>query len=648
MGNNILWLDTHRRPWLDKPFLAYVGYKEFAQFGDWLYGETSRTDIRGVNFHQMYGYFRPDNFIKRALKFSRGDRIMRGEMDQKALRLLRDFRSQLLAQETRLYKDLGCKDFFEFRNLWEGKAFSNQQGTLKEKQNYWLNYHISLLSGETQRLATEKDWTQIEQILALVAIELDKVDITGIEGIDGFGKKELKEELKEANILTIPDKEIIFRSTGKGINVYIPSKEYNKLGDKEFAEVLRNFYLQACGKTISETLANGISESLDKSIAYALGQVQTKLVRKKEVLGTKTIDAGFVSMNFSVLKNKTMGQSVANRVYKFMERARIFDLTEDEFKNWQEDNKNGEMERFIKEKIEELCEEYLKNRDPLDINPRRSSEVMGFFGELAAFAKGHFNLKQLANDKRQIDIFDIGGFRSVKSGQQLASDTVIVVKGKSYGIQVKNPYQVTDNQYKTYSKKLSFDSDKTIEELKNFFDFDDQQLALFEMYNLNINNTTNPEYYKQLLQQFLLLHSGKFARLDGEEIRDDLSKYQNPVLQSLQGKSINNVFFILKGTIYPSSYILQGLIEQYYFLLENWNKYQKRSIAQKTLVFNYTNNIEKNLIGNKDDEGKPFDQVGSQYINTDIESLLKKIKITSYLKLEIPSIIDLMSLDKKR
>ena len=533
MANGVRWVDTRRRPQLEKPFLAYIGYDKYAKFGDWLY-KTNGTDTK--EYSRMYGYLRPDNFVQRALQFSREGRIMRGTLDQRALRQLTDFQNQLLAQEKRLYKDLGCADFFEFRKIWEGQAYSDQQSSLEKKRQHWLNYHISLLTGETQRLATEKDYTLIEQILALVAIELDKIDVQGIEDEDGFGKRELKEELLEANILEIPDKEIIFRATGKGINVYIPSKTYRKKSDRDFIDILKEFYAKKAGKSVAQILADNLREGFEEQLVYGLSETQLKLDRKQKKLRTKTIDAGFVSMNFKIKKDLTQVKVIANKLLKFMERARLFDLTDDELKRWDQDNKGGNMTKYLQKKIEELCEAYFANRDPLNINHKKESEVMGFFGELAAFARGYFNLKQLETDKIKIDIFDIGSFRSVSSGQLLASDTVIVVNKKPYGIQVKNPYQVTDNTYKTYTKTLSFDTAKTTQELQNFFGFNDSQMDLFEMYNLNINNTTNPEEFKSQLQKFLLMYNGQFARLNGEQIRDDLSKYQNPVLQDLRRK----------------------------------------------------------------------------------------------------------------
>lgn len=644
MANGIKWIDTSRRPQLEKPFLAYVGYDNYAKFGDWLY-KINDTSDRGYN--RMYGYFRPDNFVKRALQVSREGRIMRGTLDQKVLRQLKDFQNNLLAQEKRLYKDLGCQDFFGFRNLWEGQTGISRQSNLENKRKQWLNYHISLLTGETQRLATGKDRTLIEQIFALVAIQLDKVNIQGIENSDGFGKKNLKNELLEADILEIPDKKVTLRATGKETNVYIPAKEHRKANEKDFIDIIKNFYAEKAGKDVSQILSEEIGRGFDEQMVYGLSQAQIKLDRKQKLLKTKTIDAGFISMNFKSKKNQNQVDAIANRIFKFMERARIFDLNNDELGIWNEDNKGGNMTKYLKAKIQELCQAYFANRDPLNINSTVESEVMGFFGELAAFAQGYFHLKNLETDKLKIDIFDIGSFRSVTSGQQLGSDTVLVVNKKPYGIQVKNPYQVTDNIYKTYEKTLSFDTEKTTKELQSFFGFNDSQLDLFEMYNLNINNTSNPEELKKQIQKFLLLYNGQFARLNGEQIRDDLSKYQNPVLESLQEKSINNVFFILKGTIYPSSYILQGLIDQYYYLLNDWEQYKKSSIAKKTLVFYYTNDIEKNLIENKEDEGKPFIEVGNKYIRTDIDNLLKKIKITSYLKLQIPSIAELEKLYKR-
>lgn len=107
-------------------------------------------------------------------------------------------------------------------------------------------------------------------------------------------------------------------------------------------------------------------------------------------------------------------------------------------------------------------------------------------------------------------------------------------------------------------------------------------------------------------------------------------------LKHLKGKNINNVFFVLKGELLPSSVILEGMIEQYNYFIESVEKAEKIvSSASNPLQIRYVNTVRKNVA-----PAEAEMQYDPQYVDqgNEIQKDLELIKIYTALQLELPSI----------
>lgn len=647
MANYIAWEDTQGTKHLDRPFLAYVGKQQTRRFGDWLYGRVTHTNKRHTNLNEMYGTFQPQNLQKIALKSSKSKRAWSQEKDNEIIKYLKNIKKKLLQQERKLYRDLKCGDFFGFKLLWEKGQLSSEVSV--DPYTYWLNYHLDLLTGETVRLALEKNYSLIERILALASVELENMKVSGMEE-EKIGKKGIKYALEQAGVLQIVE-DIVYKQTGRSINVWVPMKEYSgaNFADSQFVQVLIDFFSGQMAEEAAQDAYNLIDSTLADNLAKALGTVKVKQKRVKNLMKRTTEKEGrsknwFTEVNFAFTGgSKADLLALAKEIYNFQTHARTFKLSDEEYERWKTDNKGSALSKKIKKSMEELVIAYFKNRDFFDITKQglQNNAIQGFLGELAAYGKGYFNLKSTG-----AKVFDVGSFHNVNKGKLLGVDTVLVVKNTPYGIQVKNPFALINGYYKTYRNDGFTLKESNEKKIIDLFGFTEDEYENFIMYNLNINNTSNPNELITQIEKFLFLYTDNFARLEQEEIAEDLSKYQDDTLSSLQEKSINNVFFILKGEILPSSWIVQGLIEQYNYLNNEASKYHQKNIKNKRVVMNYHNNIKKRYVqdisGDENyDEKKAYDPtfIPSE---TETNAYLDKIGFNFYLKLEIPSIEELM------
>ena len=674
--SNLYWADTHYEIWLTQPFLCYVGETYSKHFADWLYGIKSYTDKykkpknlknskyvkdlrygKGQPYSWMFGAREPTNLVDAALKVDKSNQFFNKTKDKTILKVLEEFKKELQEEERELYKAVGCRSFEQFKVRWYGQNQFNENQNDQERKNYWLNYHLDLLTGETQRLFLQPFYknnedgtrkkknttlTLIEAILQLSAIELDKINMAGIEGSDGKNKQLMKDRLLAANILRLQEVNLVRENKRK--NVYIPTEEADlKTGgyDEKFLDLVKDFYLGELKGTVQSITADQIGESLDLGMAYAIGQIKKKLGRKDKGKITKTtaIKRMFVNVDFvkaSEVQDDAI-QAIADEVKKYLAGARTFYLSDEELVRWKNDNKGGRMTKYIEKQIDYLVRSYFAVGKAPNFSGvgKIESQIMGFFGQLATYGKSLFNLSHYTS---HMEIFNVGDILSTK-GTKLGTDTVIVVNGKSYGIQTKNPYQVYDGFKKEYKKSMTFDK---IQKVKGLLDMDDNQWELFEQYNLNINNSTNPQFLRAQLEGFLRLYTAKFARLGDEEISKDLNKKDKEILKSLQGQRLHNVFWVLKGEIFPSSFILDGVIRQYRYFLDYWDAQKNNNLS--SVIFDYSNTIQRNVIpGGVQFERAPYSVWGYQYVHTgnQLEDDLKRIKLKIHLQLQIPSIASL-------
>lgn len=625
------WHSIHNNPLITEPFVAYIGPTTHRRFADWLYkyGGTSQK-----RFNKKFGKFEPLNLEEVALSDSKDQRSQK--LDKQVEDKLTKMQEQLLEQEKQLYQDLGCANFLEFRKMWNGAAAQNTGQIDEEKR--WLRYHLSLLSGETLRLATDKGQTEIEQLLDLVAIKLDKLEISGMEQ----DKYKIKQDLLDADILQLVEQ--TYKRTNSQISVYVPTKRVRGHSEKEFVSTIVEYYTKKLGKDVTNILKDNLEHDFEEYFLYTLQHDilgdSGVLARKNQARREKTLDSSFIDATFSkAVTPARQAKVLASILKKFFEKARRVDMTSEEWEAWTEADKHRQMSKYINKQFEALCKDFVYQQNPFGIN--EPIQVMGLLGELGAHGYGFFFLEPLSSSERRIDILNVGTLRSVETGQFLGTDTVITVNGNNYGIQVKNPFQTDKGFYDTYRNAFDFSSDSKIEALKNAFGFSQEQFEAFEMYNLNINSTTNPDYFVKQIKKFLLMNADNLARLDEQHIRTDFTKQQTKALSSLRNSGVNNVFYIVKGEIFPSSYILQGLINQYHYLQDYINDKMKiTDYGKSKLQIGYSNNI-KVVVSSREDESKPFVEVGENYVRRDIRKELQKIKINSILHLEIPSIEDL-------
>lgn len=645
---NIEWEDTHGTRQLDRPFLAYVGKRQTKHFGDWLYGRITHTNKKNTNLNDMYGNFYPKNLQKIALKSSKSKRQWDQNKDSEIIKYLKTIQKGLLKQEKKLYRDLKCGDFFGFKSLWETGQL--QSDISADPFTYWLNYHLDLLTGETVRLALQKNFTLIERILALASVELEKMKVEGMEE-EKTGKQGIKYALEQADILELVE-DVEYKQKGRSINVWVPTAQYRgaNFADSQFMQVLIDFFSGQMANEAAQDAYNLIDAALANNLAIALGTAKKKTKRIKNLM--KRTDPGkegrsrnwFTELIFAIIGDSQDNLiKLADEIYKFQIKARTFKMSDEEYERWKIDNKGSALSKKIKKSMEELVIAYFKNRDFFDITKQgiQNNAIQGFLGELSAYGKGYFNLRNTGTQ-----VFDVGSFHNVRKGKLLSVDTVLVVKNTPYGIQVKNPFALINGYYKTYRNDGFSLESRNEKKVKDLFGFNDVEYENFLMYNLNINNTSNPNELITQIEKFLFLYTDNFARLESEQISEDLSKYQNDTLTSLQGKSINNVFFILKGEIFPSSWIVQGLIEQYNYLLNEADKYHQKSVKNKRVVMNYKNPIKKRLVQDisGDENYKENSPFNPMFIpnETETNALLDSVTFNFYLKLEIPSIEELM------
>ena len=517
----------------------------------------------------------------------------------------------------------------------------------KDHKNYWLNQHLKYFTGEYQRLFASYGYTLIEQILALAAIELEEIGVYGMEN-NGKGKKEIKNALLEAKFLQIPDEKVNFRQSKK-IDVYVPTTEARAGQDKIFINNLIKFFEDKGSEAVAKELDDIMENKLNECLAYALQRIGGKLegVRPSKRAKKQYVKDMFVELTFDQIPAADLNKITAE-VLKYIHAVRDYSMGRYQRKNWEADNADGQMAKYIDQQITYLCKMFYRT-GKVDFvkGSNKDNIIMGFFGELENFGRTLFNIKK---DNENIEVFNIGGLLNEENRKQLGIDNVLIVNGNKYGIQVKNPFSITKTKtqgsyYRIYASNENSVGLDEVEKIRNIFNFSEEEYEQFVMYNLNINNSSNPEKLKQDLEQFCFLYSDIFARMDTQEISAQIKDEQNEYLEYLGGESVNNVFFVLKGQIFPCSYIVEGLIKQYNFFLESWKDYNKKNNTyKKTLVINYTNDVRKNLV-NSQDERKLVSQGhvkggGEEHIKkgADLNQYLQKIKYRHYIRLSLPGI----------
>lgn len=559
---------------------------------------------------------------------------------------------ELLEQEKQLYKDLGCKDFNDFKKLYET---GNINGKIEDTKKQWLAYHLHLLSGEYARMVVSGNQgrTLFERLMALSAIELEKFHVEG--DVEKYKSKIRDFLMEQKDGPLLQEKIQHYNAKNKDITVYLETTK-----EENFIPKVADLFAEEASVKLSEEISLDMGDSIFKGLAYAFQQIQSKSGRQLEGTKkvTKRVSKWIVRLSFGRVKTSKQIDKIVKGVMKFLDTARTYDLTDTGIEQWKADDKNYSVHNYIEKIIRDMCRSYFNTNPNYDFNANGNREqvIQGFFGELADYIRLKINIPKGQS-------YNIGGLQTFKIGgsgkkEQSSIDNILIVNGKQYGIQVKNPFKTDQGFYKTYEKKYVLDNSQSANYLyEEIFKFDQTDIENFQLLNLNINNTTNPADLYKDMKQFLYIYTDKFARLAKEQIADDqFNGYMDDNLRSLKGAAINNVFYVLKGELMQSSYILQGIIEQYnYFINAIDNKRKKNN---NNLIITYNNDIPKNVIPvtdfpllNNNPEHPVYDiRYNEQYVHKDnqIEADLAKTSIKTILQLEIPSINDIMKLKWER
>lgn len=637
--SNILW-ETYRTEEdggakIDGPFLSYVGKNYNKNFADWLVG-LNKLDSNGKPYDGRFGYITPKDILNESKKNLKRKFSTKMSVDKYAIESLKNLLEKLRDQENTLYSDLNCKDFEGFKKIWAGQK--DRKNNRKKIQDYWLNKYLDLLVGETQRLITSNR-TLIERILALAAIEFESFYF---EGEIEHHKRDIKKVLQDSKFLTIAN--VTYKETNKNIDVWVPTREKYSTDD-DYTVGITEFFSNLATQQVEQGLVDELENSLYYWLSRALGNVTSKNVRKKSPrnAGVNTMNRWKVTTNFSKVDPEDLANDIYKKVWDYMKVAIVYKLNEKEYAQWLSDKEEYNIQNYVREKIKKLCQLYCADNPTLKFTGQGlvTNAVQGFFGELYTYGKDLFNLKAYGNQNSvDIDIASIGGLKTKRQdrdavAQQSGVDNIITVNGKHYGIQVKNPFTTDLGFYQTYKNKYVLNDCEYL--YNNIFNFTEEEEEYFELLNLNLNNTVKPEKLRKYIKNFLYMYSGAFVRLETEKILDtEFKPYMLENLKHLKGKNINNVFFVLKGELLPSSVILEGMIEQYNYFIESVEKAEKIvSSASNPLQIRYVNTVRKNIA-----PAEAEMQYDPQYVDqgNEIQKDLELIKIYTALQLELPSI----------
>lgn len=512
-------------------------------------------------------------------------------------------------KEKNFYVKLGVKDFNDFKNFWH---FYSNNGNV-DNSEIILNAILDLFTGETVRLVTDKQRTQIEQLFSLKAIQLDRLSFEGIE--DTKVKTSIKDKLVKANLL-----EVLEDSQGQ----YVPVKGKST-----------NFF-DELDKTITKELD---ADSLKKSEEVAFKEIQDMIAQlgAGSTIASRLNKTGrvqtsnlFVSWNISSKWSaEAQRRGIIRHILSFIHRAAVVQFDNNMWEIYNKDwvNNKGTQDKFI-QMLEDFFtttdkyQQYLKGSN--SPGAKVNSNIQGLFGEISAYGHLYFNKKKLLNSDN-IKLFSLGNVIN-ESGKLSGVDIAINIDGESFGFQVKNPFR-TDNKkgdYQTYKESWQLNDAKDLYSDK-YLNLNDEQQELFELINLNLNNTNHVEYIEALIKQFILVHNQGFLRLNAENFKD------NDILKD-DFDNVQNIFYILKGEIIPSAKILEGLIEQYKILAG----LDTQQIERNNMRILYKNLIERKVVKPETD----LDKFDRSYIveGEQAKNLLSQVTLTTSLILNLPSI----------
>lgn len=595
-----------------------------------------------------------ENFLELALENTFNVSYEENRIIKDSLKIsekLKNLKNTLQKKEKKFYKALNCNGFSDFKKMWEGRNVNNNQIL-----EYWLNKHLDLLTGQAQRIISGKNWTFIEQLLELVSIKLDVNESLEIgdnplaEGLNAKLRRSVKklaaiaennsfatallEEVSAENYQAVRD---------KGKTVFVPAKTKGgrRFTEDEIIQGMIDLFAQN-EKDMSKRITNDGAAAILQALQEIWTQKKNnEFYYQTAVYGRNTkasLSNIFITLHFSKSDKRPekIAQSTCRELMRYFRAARPLGFTPEVYNAWKSfAAQNGE--EIIEMKFLQLLQDFLRNnRNSYEKFLTNESNILGFFGELSAYGKGYFNIKNLKDV--DANLFWTGALTSAQTSGQLSYDLVLRINNENYGIQVTNPYQTQNGYYKTYEDTFSLGRNEKDKEGNRFYEnylnlTDEDQIKCFQHLNLNMNNPVNKDELEQAIMGYFYLHSDRFIRIFSESIREDV--FEEQLKEELKDNRAINVFFILKGQIFPSSAILSALIEQYEYFINGINKK-----SQYPLTLKYINPIQVTKVPDND----ATLQFQPEYVVTNTENLLSRIKLKTSLTLTIPSMNDFINL----
>lgn len=637
MGN-LVWESLYNDAEIEGPFLSYWHQQERSfqggnrlystrKFSGWMFGLD--TEIKAGRFGSI-----DSNILETALSVE-NEQYDKNIEDKKIIENLEKLKTQIEKEEGKLYNALGLKDtnlnknFKNFLLLWKGES----KRVKKDEDLFWINYHLNFLKGQTQKLITGKiggNSPFLDQILQLVSIELDNCSFveSSYFGLDAKEKSKIRKLISDPKTgkILLDD---IMSDTSKRKKKYNEDEiiqamiEYfDKMGDKIGEQIINNGYYQ-----VSNALKN-ISNKINN------GQYKYKSTNG-QIYKTNSINSLFITFNFKnndLNKNRVI-DSIWRELNRFFVSARSAAMPEKDAQVWKTYVLRGGGVKF-KRNFQDMLRDFLKNNWIGNPNTflKRESDILKFFGDLYAYGKSYFNLSKISTD---INLLWTNSLLSEQTNKKLSYDMVLSINKDQYGIKAINPYGLENGLYQTHQDKQNL-SDNNIYNQLNINN--EYQKQCFQQLNLNLNSPTRSDQLRHAIESFLYLHSGNFIKLEEDNIKENMLKEEVKEQMSNGIISARNIFFVLRGEIFPSRLILYGLIEQYKYLLG----YRKAYNHKQKFHLKYVNNIQIPEIPTDDSTR----QVQLEYVTqgSQIKNLLKQITISTSLTLVIPSIDTLIKL----
>lgn len=489
---------------------------------------------------------------------------LKKDLQEQTNKVLEDLRETILKQEQQFYKDIGVVDFSGFVQKWKQTDNLN-------KNEIFFDETLSFFTGSNQKRAilssTGRSITKILQNLISISID---------------GSSSL---IKKSDIYAILQQKGLIKKTEWGY--YVPPE------NKTINDIV---------KDINEIIEEELSIKTYKKLQEYIVENETS----SDVLRALK-ETFFVTISFgNIKKMDTYEKRLLEILLQYIQKS----ITKEK-----KDGLQDEQWIFIEKQYKILINDFLKTNYEITKGDKLTSDtlIQGFFGEMYTQGKLLFKIKP--GIKQKFEIYNTGKLYGKDTKQQLSYDTLIVTENGRYGIQTKNPYELYEGTYTTYSESLSANSSalftryltdsigKTNQDIKD----------TFQLLVINEKQDKTGQITQQVIN-LLYMFSNNFIRIFSEEIREKQAKnFQGKIRKDLLSGAAYNIFFVVKGELIPSSLILNQIIVQYN------NSIKPQENKDYTFYYNIKNDNkinENNLII----ESKQLAQ------------LLEKIKIITKLK----------------